>query len=406
MRLTVINQYYKPDLSAIACLAASLAEHRARVGDDVTVVTGGVAYVAARTDGTEAASDNPRICPVWTPRLGKETVLRRCLDYGSFYSLAAARMLTLPRQDAIVAMTTPPFIAWTGAFHRGLHPETKLILWNMDCYPEMAERFEMLKPGGMVALGMRRINRALFRRLDHLVCLDEAMAEWLISTYGPADRQLAVTVIPNWEEEDVFPADLVPEPWAAARDLDLDGKFVVLYLGNAGFGHQFDTALAAMERLRDEPVVFLFVGGGARWPMLQAAKQQRGLDNLVLWDYVPKSLTPSVMASADCALITLHDAILGLISPSKLHSNLAMRLPVVYIGPKGGNVDVAVERFNCGVSLRHGQIDVLVDFVRKLAGDAKQLQEYRARARKAFEDAYCDTRTLPKFDQVLRDLTR
>ena len=39
MRITIVNLYYPPDVSPTARLAASLAEHRAGLGDEVTVVT-------------------------------------------------------------------------------------------------------------------------------------------------------------------------------------------------------------------------------------------------------------------------------------------------------------------------------------------------------------------------------
>ena len=40
MRLTIVNQYYVPDISPTAQLAASLAEHRAARGDHVTIIAG------------------------------------------------------------------------------------------------------------------------------------------------------------------------------------------------------------------------------------------------------------------------------------------------------------------------------------------------------------------------------
>ena len=39
MRLTILNQFYRPDISPTAHLSASLADHRAKAGDVVTVVT-------------------------------------------------------------------------------------------------------------------------------------------------------------------------------------------------------------------------------------------------------------------------------------------------------------------------------------------------------------------------------
>ena len=150
-RIAIINQFYVPDLSPTAHLAHSLAEHRAALGDEVTVVTSQGGYVPASKDQQRTRLENPRVYRIWTPQLGKGNVLKRCIDYGIFYFLAAWRMLRLPSQDVIVSLTTPPYIAWTAVLHRLLHRSTRIILWNMDCYPELAERSGKLRENGFVA---------------------------------------------------------------------------------------------------------------------------------------------------------------------------------------------------------------------------------------------------------------
>jgi glycosyltransferase involved in cell wall biosynthesis len=203
-----------------------------------------------------------------------------------------------------------------------------------------------------------------------------------------------------------YPKDLRPPPWARAEQLDLIGKFVVLYLGNAGYGHRFETVLDAAEQLRSEPIAFVFVGGGQKWSELRRAKEQRGLTSLHVLRYLPSSETPTVMAGADCALVTLRNSYLGVISPSKIHSNLAMRLPLIYIGPEAGNVDEAIQRYQCGVSLRHGDVDGMVKFIRRLQAQPEQLKTFRSQARRAFEEAYSDDVCLPQFDRVLEQVAR
>ena len=111
------------------------------------------------------------------------------------------------------------------------------------------------------------------------------------------------------------------------------------------------------------------------------------------------------MRQADCALITLEDPMLGVMSPSKLHANLAMSLPVIYVGPKGGNVDDAIARFGCGISLRPGEAEKLADFVQGLMSNRGSHAEMKRRARIAFDDAYCDCKTLPQFDRVIEAVT-
>ena len=398
MRLTLLNQFYAPDISPTAQLAASLAEHRADQGDRVTVVTGRAGYLEGLAPGgTRRTGPGLHISRIWTPHLGKSSHPRRLLGYASFSVGSALRLITLPRQDVIIAMTTPPFVVVAALIHQVLHPTTRVVLWSMDCYPDAAERFGELRTGGAVSRALRALNRAVFRRVERVVGLDGAMVELLASQYAAGPDRPRFTVVPNWERLSLFPrAGKPPPPWPGFDELDLRGRTVVLYLGNTGVGHAFDTVLDAAAQLAEE-AVFLFVGGGARWHDLEEAVAERGLSNVVLRGYVPKEETPSVMAGASVALITLDPRSLGVMSPSKLHANLAAGLPVLYVGPTGSNVDEAIERFGVGCSLRIGDVAGTVAAVRTLRHD----DDASARARRAFEDAYCDEAALPAFDRLL-----
>jgi hypothetical protein len=103
------------------------------------------------------------------------------------------------------------------------------------------------------------------------------------------------------------------------------------------------------------------------------------------------------MAGADLALITLDDRSLGVMSPSKLHANLAAGLPILYVGPERSNVDEAIRQYDVGRSVRHGDVNGVVAAVRELAAD----EGVRTRARRAFDLHYSDRATLPAFDRLL-----
>src|SRR5436190_9410757 len=263
MRLTLVNQFYAPDISPTAQLAASLAEHRADRGDHVTIVTGRAGYLEdLAPTGVVRTGPDLRIRRVWTPDLGKTSRLRRLLGYATFSVGAVLRLLLLPRQDVIVAMTTPPFVVLTAVLHKLLHRRTRIVLWSMDCYPDAAERYGELPAGGRLAQVLRRFNRWLFRRIETVVALDGAMVDVLRAQYAPSAVHPRFVVIPNWERLDEFPDEPV-DAWEGYRSLPVNGRTVVLYLGNTGIGHGFGTVLDAAGRLADE-ALFLFVGGGAR----------------------------------------------------------------------------------------------------------------------------------------------
>jgi glycosyltransferase involved in cell wall biosynthesis len=402
MRITLINQFYPPDLAPTGHMASSLAQHRSSLGDQVTIIASTGGYVPVSSQSSTTIGENPRVIRLWNPQLGKARKITRILDYATFYLLAAFRVLALPGQDIIISLTTPPFIAWVAVLHRMLHPRTKLLLWNMDCYPEIAEQTGVIREGGGTSRILRWLNRRLFNLLDHVISLDPAMQDLLQDHYGDHP---SYHIIPNWEPSDQFPKDLQPPAWSGAPALPQKAPFVILYLGNAGFGHRFETVISAAEQLRDEPFVFLFVGGGQKWSWLAEKVRAKDLSNIILHEYVPKETTPSVMAIADCALITMSKHAVGLISPSKMHANLAMGLPILYLGPEGSNVDEAIKTYSCGLSLRHNQVDELVRFVRSLRDDPALHDHFRQASRKAFDDRFNDLRALPRFDTLIESLS-
>lgn len=396
MRLTLLNQFYPPDISPTAHLCQSLAEHRAMLGDAVTMVTSRSGYTGRI--GLDDSASGVHVHRIWSTQLGSRSRLSRFIDWLTFYLGALVHMFRMPAQDMIISLTTPPYLAFAAILHRLINPQVKIVLWNMDCYPEAIERTGMLNPRSLLARFLRRLNRTLFARLDHVVCLDEAMAD-LLQQYKPRKYPLAFTIISNWERLELF--DVVS---AEQEPKQSEHPFTILYLGNAGYGHEFQTLINAALALANEPVLFRFVGGGAKRAWIEEQKHNLKLTNLKFEIYVPKDQTPELMRSADAALITLEDPMLGVMSPSKLHANLAMGLPVIYIGPPGGNVDHAIDQFGCGISVRVGDSQSVASFIRDLMANPHRHLELRRRARTAFEQAYCDKVTLPMFDRLLAEV--
>ena len=410
MRVSFINLFYPPDVAASGSFVSSVAEHRVAMGDEVTVICGSGAYLGrvptrstASVADTQATSDRPRVIRLWTPGLGKASTGYRLADYLSFLAGAVTRLAVAPRQDVVVALTSPPYALLAAVVHRLIHPRARVVYWCHDVYPDAAEEYGTIRAGGAVSRVLRAIQRWLLRKTDHVIALDDAMLRRTLA--NARDGFPAGSVIPNWEPMSLFPRAEHPAAWGEYETPELAGRFVVLYLGNLGYGHPTTTIIRAAEGLaEDGDVTFLFVGGGVRYPELAEEARRRSLADVVLRGYVPKDATPGVLAGAGCALISLDDGSRGIMSPCKLHGALASGVPIVYVGPVGTNVDEAIERFACGFSLRQGDVDGLTDAVRLLRDDAELAAELSLNARRAFEEAYCDERTLPLFDEVFDHL--
>jgi colanic acid biosynthesis glycosyl transferase WcaI len=393
VRLCLLNQFYAPDISPTAQLATSLIEHRAALGDDCTVVCGSGGYAAAHDN--RPLSHDVRVRRVWSPKLGRGSIASRAWTYTSYVAAALWTLLRMPRQDVIIAMTTPPFVYLVAMAHKLRRRDSRVILWSMDVYPEVAERLRAVDEGSALSTLLRRVNAWALPKLDSVVVLDGAMAALLTAGGAPAER---VHVIPNWERAALYTGD-APRAWEGYQRHGLTDRFVVLYLGNIGLGHRFDTVVDAAAALEDDGVTFLFVGGGPRWEELR--QRTAHLPNVVMHPYVDKDVTPSVLAGADTSLISLEDRALGVMSPSKLHGSLGMGIPITYVGPAGSNISEAIDRYGCGVAVRHGDVDGLVAAIRRWREHPETRDAAAERARQAFVESYSDQATLPLWDDLL-----
>ncbi|MBC19028.1 MAG: hypothetical protein CMJ74_02055 [Planctomycetaceae bacterium] len=413
LKITIVNQFYPPDISPTARLAASLAEHRAALDDRVTVI-GGQGYLGS-------GQSHARICPkqnvdeqkvswrsetesdsnihvhrLWTPKSGKRTLVHRCLDYFAFYFLACLTIARLPKQDVVVCMTTPPLIAGAGILHKLIHRTTRVILWNMDCYPEVAERSGIIRSGGLIDRLWKWMNLVIGSQLDHVVCLDDAMQQ--IINARPRADQIPKSVIPNWEPLAEFPLREVKH-----IEKQVQPPFTILYSGNMGHGHCFTAMLSAARLLleKESSIRFVMTGGGIQSSKIQQRIKDERLTNITFMGYVSTRELRDIQSQSHCALITLKDSMLGCMSPSKLHASLAMGLPIVYLGPAGSSVDETISHFGCGVSLRNGDVNGFVSAMETLAKSPHLQQRYSDAARRSFESNYCDQKNLKSFDAVI-----
>src|SRR5262245_47909263 len=113
MAVIVVNRYYAPDRSATAQLLTDVAEHMARQGADVTVVTCRHGY---DDPGAALPAREVRrgvvILRVWTTRFGRRRLPGRAIDYLSFYLAAYIALLRQTRRgDLLLAKTDPPLIS-------------------------------------------------------------------------------------------------------------------------------------------------------------------------------------------------------------------------------------------------------------------------------------------------------
>ncbi len=395
MHITIINQFYWPHHAATSQLMTELAEELVRRGDKVTVITATVGTDEGITPLNEVR-EGVRILRVPTTRRGKGSIVSRLVDYSSFFAGALARLATLsPRPDVVMPLTTPPWIA-AGAVSVGFARSYPTVALVEDLYPDIAVALGVLPKNGAVHRLWSAVQSLSLRSARRVIVLSTAMRQRVLE-YGVADDRIAI--IHNWALEEL---DRPVAGESMRLRYGFGDRFVVMYSGNMGAGHEFDTLLDAAERLKHrEDIVFAFVGDGVRRAAIAARADT--LDNVHLFPYAPRDVLAQSLASADVHVVTMRGGFEGLLMPSKLYGILAAGRPTLFIGPRTSAVTDVVERGECGVAIELGDVDSVVEHVTRWASDRAHAAQVGAAARECHERHYQRSIAVDAYIDVLRD---
>ena len=400
MRVLFVNRFFHPDHSATSQMLTDLTKDLRRTGMDVTVITGrqliddaqALLPVHEQLDGID-------VHRVWSTRFGRTTLPGRAVDYLSFYLGAGWRLACLCRSgDVVVAKTDPPLISVVVGFVTRVRG-ARLVNWLHDLFPEIAERLGMSFMQGPLAGALRGLRNRSLRRARCNVVIGSRMAEQ-VTALGIAPERVAI--VHNWcGGEEVRPQPLAGH-WL--RDAwNLEARFVVVYSGNMGYAHEFDTFLDAAHRLQDRTdIVFLFIGGGVQREHIEQEAARRGLTNVRFKPYQPRESLSKSLTAANVHLVSLLPRLEGLMVPSKFYAIAAAGRPILFVGAGDGELGRLIDEVNCGFQVDVGAGEVLADRITALAADPGMGKRQGVAARRLFDERFERRLALTAWHRVLR----
>ncbi len=198
MRITVLNQTFYPDVVATGQHLADLASCLAERGHDVTVVTSRRAYDdPKKVFAPRETWRGIRIVRVFATGLGKRAKWRRACDFATFLLSCCWSLLWLPRQDLVIAMTSPPLVSFIGAWFARLRG-TQFCYWIMDLNPDEAVAAGWLASGSLAARFLERCSRFSLRNASRIVVLDHFMQKRILDKNIEPQK---ISVIPPWSND-------------------------------------------------------------------------------------------------------------------------------------------------------------------------------------------------------------
>jgi len=391
----VISQTFVPDPASVGQHMAEAAIELARRGSRVIALVSRRGY----EDPSQVYPAHEILQGVEVYRLplasfGKGSIPRRIVGAATFLLQVVIRGVLLRRVDAILVSTSPP-MASLAALIIGAFRRAPVTYWAMDINPDQAIALGAFRPRSWTVRAFNLLNRGILRRAACVVTLDRFMAERL---RAKADLGPRLAVMPPWPHEGVI--EPVPHPINPFRKQHgLDGKFVLMYSGNLSMAHPLDTILATALRMQNRPdVQFVFIGGGhARAQVADFIATHRPA-NVRLLPYQPLDQIRYSLSAADVHLVTLGEAMVGIVHPCKVYGAMATGRPCVLLGPRQSHIGEILERFDVGWQIEHGDVDGFVALIdRLLAQGAPPLLEKGQRARQVIAEEFSQARLCGAF---------
>lgn len=363
-----------------------LAESLVESGVGVTALAGRGSYNGGGKLSAKEEHNGVVIERTWTSGLGKRFLIARLADYFSFYLGASWKLLILQRHDLVMVLTTPPLISLPALLIcrlRGM----KLISLVQDIYPDVAVALGALCRDSLFTNTLDRVNTAVLKRSDRIVVLGECMRERIAAKIG-SDRANCIDVIHNWADGNRI-APLNPgERNPFAEEQGTAGRFVVLFSGNLGRVNDFATILQAALLLRSRPVLFLFIGDGAKRGEISTFVNRHNLSNVRVMPYQPRESLSFSLAAGNAHLVTLSDGLAGLSVPSKSYGILAAGRPIIFVGDLHSDIVRLISENGCGAVVPEGDVTGLTSIIAEWAADKELVTQMGLRARELFEQRF------------------
>lgn len=309
-----------------------------------------------------------------TVKYDKSSTLKRLLTWvGAFVHLLWV-VWRRSKHCHLVLVSNPPLNVFVPLFTR-----KKFSFIVYDLYPDSLFSQGFVKRNSFLGRWWMTKNKQIFAKADCVFTLSEDMKK-AVAQYVAEDK---IKIVYNWaHNEHMRPIDKKENVFLA--DLKLQDKFIVLYSGNMGMTHDVDMLVDVADRLKENKTIhFLFIGEGAKKPIVEAKVARYRLENCSVLPYQPLEVLPYSMGAADLAVVTTDAKQSGLSVPSKTYTYLATGAALLCLAEENTELARLTRERRIGRCFVSQDLDGIAGYILQMVSDRRLLQEYKDNSRKA-----------------------
>ena len=413
-KILIISEPFYPQVAACNQLLLDLCEDLAKAGYNVKVVTGNPSEMLKQKQKRNILrQENYKGIEIFRLRnttFNKYRIAGRVVNYLTFHFLVFFHILFYERPNLVFVLSTPPFISFHGLMLKMLK-RSKVIYNVQDLFPDLAVELGKLKNKQFIGF-LKKLSDLIIKKVDKVVVIGEFMKKRIRGELlrGTNISNNHIVTIHNWADGDkikVLREDI--ENNYLKKKWGLEGRFVVLYSGNIGYLHEFDTVISAAEcfakrGLRE--IVFVFIGEGIKKNYIKKKVNEKGLNNILFFPYQPQEMLTYSLGLANVSLVTLEKGFEGMLVPSKIYGVLASGRPVIAVVGEESEIVEIIRKGKCGKIVKIGDCKALVNSILNYYKDPQKCNEEGMNGRRYFEKNFDRKIATEKYIKVIEEVLR
>jgi len=332
--------------------------------------------------------------------LNKDVLMLRFLNLVTItLSIFFNALWRIQKNDIVLVNTIPPTLPLVAAIVCKLR-KARLILRIEDLYPDVLLATRMVKPNSVFVKFGNLLQKWVYECAECICVLGRKMFNLVQSRNGNDKHHLAM--ITHWADSDEIKP--LPRKGNTLLDaLDLADKFVVQYSGNMGWLYDLKSlALCAKMLETNKDIHFLFIGSGAKEPLLKKAIRELELKNVTILPPLPRSRLLQSLNACDVAVVPFINGIAGASVPSRMYNIMSVGKPIVAAAESGSEISQVVLEEGIGWVVQPESPSLLAEAILSASENPAALREMSIRARSVADQKYART-TILEMHQALMD---
>jgi len=373
------------------------SKHLSSKGHEVTVITSDKFLPEKYQDRKRFKIYGIKVMNVKTNYTRKLNFAQRVLSFVKFMFVSTYLALK-SSPDLVFATSTPLTVAFPGLVVKFIR-RVPFIFEVRDLWPDIPIELGIIRNSLLIFL-LKIFEKTAYHFSDRIVCISEGIKQKI-----PAPDQKKI-YIPVGCDFELFNG-MKNSKWK--KEVGLTGGLLFVLTGAIGIANNPGYLIEAAKILKGRnfnDISIALIGEGSAKENVLKMKDEYELDNVLLFDPLPKRKLPDVLASADGGIILhgLSSTYQETAAPNKFYDYIAAGLPVVF-NFRGPLRELILEK-NAGYYVDHRSPEQLSEIFIHISRNKLEASEFGKNARLMAEEKFDQKKLVVRFEKALVECYR